>query len=181
MRRIAIGAALALLAAYTPAGARPEARVVAADTIPTAVLVQEHLILQGQLAAAADQAGPIGDAAQRLAEVLEPHLQWEEAIVQPLLSMLRPLAEGHAPAGARALIPLADSLAARLPAVAAEHQRIIAAATQLEEVAWDQGDPRWAAIAGRLRDHAAMEEQVLYPAALLVGEALRWRARQPLY
>ncbi len=55
----------------------------------------------------------------------------------------------------------------------AEHRSITAALRHLEGVAREAGDAPRAALAGKIIAHAQAEEQMMYPAAILVGEYLK--------
>ena len=55
----------------------------------------------------------------------------------------------------------------------AEHRGIIEALAQLVKAAEEEQRPEAIAFAEKLPLHAATEEEVLYPAALLVGEYLK--------
>jgi hypothetical protein len=77
----------------------------------------------------------------------------------------------------RAALPLTDSLRAELPRMMREHQAIHAATLHLEQVARAQGDAAAQRLAEQLVLHAQNEEQVMYPAALLVGDFVRAQVR----
>jgi hypothetical protein len=53
--------------------------------------------------------------------------------------------------------------------------RIGAAARRLEQVAREEGNAEVERLAQKLQLHARSEEEVLYPAAVLVGELVRAR------
>jgi hypothetical protein len=75
----------------------------------------------------------------------------------------------------RAVLPMTDSLAAELPHMLQEHEAIRAATTRLSEVARQEGNAAVAELAEKLALHARGEEEVYYPAAILVGELVRRR------
>jgi hypothetical protein len=54
-----------------------------------------------------------------------------------------------------------------------EHSRIKAALADLEKAAEDQKQPELAEFARKLVLHARTEEEVLYPAAIILGEYLK--------
>lgn len=142
--------------------------------IPEALQAEHHEIHE-RLVAATKLPGPVGDAARQLAEVLHPHFQREEQIALPPLGLLAPLARGeYRPEMARVL-PLTDSLRAELPRMLEEHVAIAAATRRMGEVAKEAKNEEVAALADALALHARSEEQVSYPAALLVGEIVRIR------
>jgi hypothetical protein len=137
----------------------------------------EHAELHEELSAATRASGAVGEAARRVAEVLHPHFVREEEIALPPLGLLAGLAGGAAVTEemASAVLPMTDALRAELPKMLEEHGRISAALEELERVARREGNPEAAALAEKIGIHARMEEEVTYPAALLVGEVVRAR------
>jgi hypothetical protein len=73
------------------------------------------------------------------------------------------------------VLALADRLEAELPGMLAEHQQIMAALGDLVAAANAEKRPKYAHFAEKLMSHASTEEEVLYPAALLVGRYLKLR------
>ncbi len=59
-----------------------------------------------------------------------------------------------------------------------EHRAIVGALQQLADVAIAEGKPEYAQLAERLKLHAQTEEEVLYPATILVGEYLKLKLNQ---
>ena len=57
----------------------------------------------------------------------------------------------------------------------AEHGEIRTALTTLAATAHEQGLPQYARLADKIMLHAATEEQVTYPTALIVGDYVRMR------
>ena len=167
--------ALAVLAAPTLAHGQ-EQHMTHHDGIGIpAALQAEHHEIHERLVAATKVSGPVGDAARQLAAVLHPHFQREEQIALPPLGLLEPLARGeYSPEMARVL-PLTDSLRAELPRMLEEHVAIAAATRRMGAVATEARNAEVAALAETLAQHARSEEEVSYPAALLVGEIVRIR------
>jgi hemerythrin superfamily protein len=75
-------------------------------------------------------------------------------------------------------LDLTERLEAELPAMLAEHKAIVSALTQLQQAAVRAKRDDIVQFAQALIQHARTEEEVMYPAALLVGRYLR--ARLPL-
>jgi hypothetical protein len=71
---------------------------------------------------------------------------------------------------------MTDALAAELPQMLREHGDIRAATDHLLEVAREEGSQDVVRLAEQLKLHARAEEDVFYPAAILVGELVRLRA-----
>jgi hypothetical protein len=182
--RNAIGAvaaaALALAAAVRPAQAqhdhpaRPGGASALAIPEPMAI---EHEAIHARLEAATLTAGAVGAAARELAAVLGPHFTRENQVALPPLSLLAPLARGETIPGpaAAAALAMSDTLRAELPRMLEEHVRIRAAAERLEAVARTHADQAAEELAHELQGHARMEEEIHYPAAVLVGTLLRHR------
>ena len=139
---------------------------------------EEHDEIRKALQEATGIAGPVGEAARNVARLLTPHFVREEQIALPPLGVLRRLAEGQMDSGMLALVPLADSLRAELPGMLAEHASIRAAVEVLRQRAAHEGRLHVVELADRLAAHSRMEEEVTYPAAVLVGEVIRQRQHQ---
>ena len=159
--------------------ARAAGQQVAPLRIPQSIQA-EHEEIQDELLAATMKSNRVGKAARAVAALLEPHFNREEQIALPPLGMLEPLASGVAIGDTRVVLPMVDSLRVDLPHMLREHKAITAAVSNLERAAIDARDTRVLALADQLKLHARNEEEVLYPAAILVGEIVRSRQR-PLY
>jgi hemerythrin HHE cation binding domain-containing protein len=168
--------ALTLLGYSLPAPAQTQEQ----ETLQIPKSVQaEHKAIHATLIEAAHVQGKIGAAAKELAEVLHFHFVREEEIALPPLGLLGPLADGlEPPAGqlARALA-MTDSLRRELPQMLGEHVRISKAVENLRAAAKAERSVQYEAFADQVALHLQHEEDVLYPAALLVGDLLRVRPR----
>lgn len=133
-------------------------------------LQAEHEELHTTLVAATKEAGPIGAAAREVARLLHPHFVREEEFALPPLALLGDLARGAVRAEMAEVLPLTRRLKAELPAMLSEHERIVAALRELENAALTAQRPEYERFAKALTLHAQTEEQVLYPAAILIGE-----------
>jgi hypothetical protein len=141
-------------------------------------LAIENEELHAELADAARAGGAVGEAALAVARVLHSHFQREARFAMPPLSLLRPLAAGHwEPAMVAEVLAVTDALKKEMPRLLEEHKSIVAALKVLGAVAGKENRTEYAWLAQKLILHARTEEEVLYPAALLVGEYLRLRQR----
>ncbi|HEY0995228.1 MAG TPA: hemerythrin domain-containing protein [Gemmatimonadaceae bacterium] len=136
-------------------------------------LRREHREVHEELEWATKRPGRVGAAARALATVLHPHFVREEQVALPPLGLLAPLSRGERPANAGAVLPLTDTLRRELPGMLREHVAIREATRRLREVAVAGKDARAVRLADDLAAHATQEEEVTYPAALLVGALLR--------
>lgn len=146
-------------------------------TIPQP-LQKEHHELHEILARATTEPSPIGDAAREVARLLHPHFVKEEEYALPPLGLLADLARGAAIPDVHELIGMTRRLKADLPAMLEEHRQIVGALDQLRAAAREAGRPEYEEFAEALTLHAQTEEQVLYPAAILVGDYLAMRLGQ---
>jgi hypothetical protein len=178
-RRAAIALALAAIALALPRAAAAQEHHhgetrAAQIGIPEPMRV-EHAEIHERLVAATKAPGRVGEAARALAAVLHPHFAREEQIALPPLGLLAPLARGEATPAMRAVLPMTDSLRAELPRMLEEHVRIRAATQRMGEVARAEANAEVAVLAESLALHARGEEEMFYPAAVLVGDLVRAR------
>ncbi len=139
-------------------------------------LKHEHDELHQELVAATKAGGRLGDAAQAVARALHPHFEKEEEYAMPLLGLLSSLAEGSIPADGDAVIASAERLKKDIGHMLDEHKAIVMALRKLTDEARNAGRPEYARFADKLKVHAQTEEEVLYPAAILIGEFLKLKA-----
>jgi hypothetical protein len=136
-------------------------------------LREEHADIFRRLEAVARAEGAPGAAAREILEVLRPHVAKEEAFVLPPLSLLHALASGRLSPEMRGVLGLTDQLKFGLPALLGEHSTVTAALARLREAA--RSAPECGELADCLTRHIQFEEDVLYPASLLIGEYVRFR------
>ena len=173
-----ISMAIVLLPGAVPGHSqeRDEPMATTGLTVPKS-LQAEHDAIHSALVEATRAPGAVGTAAKALAEVLHPHFVREQQIALPPLGLLAPLAAGARltdteVAGALAMT---DSLRRELPRMLEEHSAIRAAVDALRQVATAERAAEARELADELALHAQTEEEVLYPAALAVGDLLRAR------
>jgi hypothetical protein len=135
----------------------------------------EHEELHADLLKATRAGGKTGEAAKSVAEVLHNHFVKEEEFALPPIGLLPFLADGKIDEEMRSVLAMTDRLKAELPAMLQEHQAVVAKLKELIAAATKEKLPEHARFAEKLMLHAKTEEEVLYPAALLVGEYVRLR------
>ena len=168
------GGILLMVALSAGSDASAQRVAIAATAIPQSVQA-EHQAIHSALEEAQRVPGRVGAAARRLARVLHPHFVREEEIALPPLGLLAPLAAGSLPPKAADILPLTDALQRELPRMLEEHVQIRAAVEELRAAAAADGAVAQVRLAAELAQHARFEEEVLYPAAVLVGEIVRGR------
>ncbi|PKL88440.1 MAG: hypothetical protein CVV23_10325 [Ignavibacteriae bacterium HGW-Ignavibacteriae-2] len=77
----------------------------------------------------------------------------------------------------KSVLTMTDKLIAELPHMLEEHKAIKAALAELVNAATKENKPEYAEFADKLKLHAQTEEEVMYPAAILVGEIVRMKFR----
>jgi hypothetical protein len=136
----------------------------------------EHEELHAELVRATKEAGEIGAAARKVAEALHPHFVKEEEYALPPLGLLSAIAQGQLSPEMKGVLGLTDRLKRELPEMLKEHQGIVAALEALSSAARKHNREEYARFAEKLMLHARTEEEVLYPAAILIGEYVRLKA-----
>jgi hypothetical protein len=142
--------------------------------VPSSMKV-EHQHLHHQLAEAIASGGKTAEAAKAVEAALAPHFQEEEAYAMPPLGLLEGIARGQMPTDeqAAAAIAMTDKLRANYQKMLDEHQQVLTTLHHLAEAAKAEHKPRQVEFAESLTLHAQNEEQVLYPAALVLGNYLK--------
>lgn len=143
-----------------------------AAAIP-ASLRTEHHALHERLAEATRAGARTGTEARALEAVLMPHFLEEERIAMPPLGLLAPLARGDRPPHGPAIVELTDELRRKWPAMLSEHAQIADRLKALRAAAAAEKKLAVLSFADALGLHAKLEEDIYYPAALLVGDRLR--------
>jgi hypothetical protein len=129
-----------------------------------------HDALRATLKRAMREPGRSGEAARAVAQVLDGHMLREEKFALRPLGLLKELARGEPPAELADAAQLVQSLKREMPQMMDEHRQIAELLRILAKEAQAEGKPEYVAFAEELLVHAHIEEDVLYPAALLVGK-----------
>jgi len=139
-------------------------------------LKHEHGEMRASLEIAGKAIGKSGEAAREVARLLLPHFKKEEEYALPPLDALAVMAGGGLPEEPKAIIDKTDRLKHELAEMLREHQAIAKALEDLYETATGDARPELARFAKKLLLHAQMEEQIYYPAALVIGDYLKLKA-----
>lgn len=138
----------------------------------------EHEYLLDQLNTITLFQDSTGIVAIKLDELMQHHFKEEEDFVLPPLALLPLLASGGMTEQSKEVILLSDKLKSQLVHMSAEHQLIKAYLSELSRVAAKENHPEIAAFESGVHKHAALEEKVLFPAAILIGEHLKLKSIQ---
>jgi len=129
-----------------------------------------HEAIEARLRRAMSEPGPTGEAARRVARILDGHHMREEKFALRPLGLLRELARGETPSELAQAAELVRGLKREMPQMIDEHRQIAEALRALAQEAQAENKPEYVALAEEMVIHAHLEEDILYPAALLVGE-----------
>lgn len=170
---------LCSLAAWAGAQQRPPATAPAAKAAlatPSSIR-DEHAQLHQELDEAIASGGQTAVRARAVAAVLLPHFKAEEAYAMPPLGLLQGLADGQtiSPEQRQKAMAMAQQLQAHYAQMLQEHHQIHNRLQALAAAARQEHKPAAAAFADALMLHAQNEEQVLYPATILIGKYLALR------
>jgi hypothetical protein len=143
-----------------------------------ASIASEHRELHETLARAAREPGDLGVVARELESALAPHFKREEEIATPPLGLLPVLAKGDVSPEMKNVLPLTEALERELPQMLREHDAIRQAVSKFRTAAKRKGEERYVRFADGLATHAREEEEILYPAAILVGRYIARAVRE---
>lgn len=139
--------------------------------IPGSLKAEHHQLIK-QFARATEEPGLLGREAREILNLLHAHFAKEERYAIPPLALLPKLAWGALSADMAEILPVTRRLKAELPLMLLEHKNISAALRRFLAEAQERGRSDYEDCAMALLLHAAQEEEVSYPAAVLVGEYL---------
>jgi hypothetical protein len=132
-----------------------------------------HEELHEEMVQATQLGGETGTAAKAVVKVLFPHVQREEEFAIPPLSLLPRLARGEVSPDMASVLNQSERMKGELARMFDEHKLIVEALRNFLRAATAEHHSGHARLAQKLILHAMMEEEVLYPASILVGEYLK--------
>lgn len=138
-------------------------------------LAEEHEEIFTDLRQLAKLNSETGSATRELLSVLEPHFQKEEMLAMPLLGALQSLSTLK-DKEVREILFLHEDFGKGYSGMLKDHKKIVALIDKTRKAAKKDGRPDAFAVLDGLKHHARVEEEVLYPAAMLVGTYL-WSMR----
>ena len=164
---------VALFGASPAAGQEPApgSRVAVLEA-PLALRLDHKSLREALNRALEDKAG-VGDAARAIDPLVSSHFKHEEELALRPLGLLRGIARDASSADIASAIAMTGKIEQDLPQLLDEHRAILEASKRLADVARRERKPQFVDVADRLWLHARIAEEVLYPAAILLGEHLR--------
>lgn len=162
-------------------GCRPEPRATIdfpGKPMVPAILLDEHERLLSTIDSLALLKDSTGASAVKLQEVMRHHFSEEEDYVLPALGLLPALATGNIPPGSEQILQLTEKLKEQYSHLLAEHQVITVFLEELLQIAKREGHTGLGAFQKALQAHAAAEQEIYFPAAMLIGEYMKLKINQ---
>ena len=116
--------------------------------------------------------------ALKLEELMVHHFKEEEDFVLPLLGLLPSLANGQTPEQNKDLTLLGERVKSQLTHMSVEHQLIKAYIEELKQASNKENLAEIIEFENDVIDHATSEEEVFFPASILVGEYLKLKSEK---
>ena len=111
--------------------------------------------------------------ALKLEELMLHHFLEEEDYILSPLGLLPSLSKGQFPEHPQEIIILSEKAKSQIDHMSAEHQLITAYIEELKQASAEENQPAIIAFEKDVSKHALSEEEVYFPAAIMVGEYLK--------
>lgn len=141
-----------------------------------ASLKEDHTCLLEKLQRIALFQDSSGLAAKKLKNLMQHHFQEEEDYVLSPLGLLPMLASGKIPEQSEDVIKLTEKFKTQLTHMNIEHQMIKAYMEEMKLADKDKNHPEIIEFETEVHKHAKSEEDVFFPAAILVGDFLKLKS-----
>ena len=136
-------------------------------------LEEEHKEIHEILEKILSSSGDTANMAKQVQSRLQPHFEKEEQLSIPVLGALQPYVNGTLTEETRnQAIQKSQEFKQEYPTMLEEHKQIVAALDNLENTAMQENRQDAISFIADLKSHALNEEQVTYPATIIVGELL---------
>jgi hypothetical protein len=128
---------------------------------------EEHEEIMSELRSASKLENGTGLAVRELLKILEPHFQKEERLAMPILGTLSEFASGDQTISLAMVLGATREMRSEYNEMLAEHKQLHPYIEHVKGAAECDENEKVAHLMEGLAHHAKMEEEVLYPAALL--------------
>ena len=172
--RLAAIAAASLLCFAGWTGPGGVARADTSQEIPKSARA-EHMSQLNYLRMIAARATPEGKAAQKVLDVIEPHMARENSSILPPLTLLPELAAGKVSQDMRWAIAMADLVKAEQAALLLNHEALSNVLIDLLDAADEAGDENTVAFAKDMAGDDLGDREITEPTIILIGKFLRSR------
>jgi len=142
------------------------------------LLRRKHQELHEELLRAIDSGGELEKAAKLIEEPLYPHFMKEEEFALPPLGLLATIAEGKVDPEMRDVLTMTERLKKEMPGLIEDHLEIVQRLKHFDDAVKAEKKVEFSKFTEKISTHAQMEEDVLYPASILIGEYLQEKLRR---
>lgn len=132
-----------------------------------------HENLCSELKSLINYGGKIGENAKLLKDDMFAHFEKEEKYALPPLGLLLAISEGNWQIGSEEAIEMAEMLKSKLAELKLEHENISGILNNLKIAAEEENNRNAKEFVKELLLHIEIEDQVLYPATILIGNYLK--------
>lgn len=132
-----------------------------------------HEYLVADLKKVIQQGGKVKEKAEELDEYMNYHFSKEEEYALPPLGLLLVLTEGKWDLDPQEAIKMSDTLQEKFEEMSKEHENIAKLMHELKDIAEKEHNSVAKQFVKNLTLHVELEDQVLYPATLLIGNYLK--------
>jgi hypothetical protein len=136
-------------------------------------LEEEHKEIHEKLEKIVSSSGDTANMAKQVQSLMQPHFEKEEQLSILVLGALQPYVNGTLTEEAKnQVIQISQQFKQEYPSMLEEHKQIVAALDNLENIAMQENKQDVISFITDLKNHAMNEEQVTYPATIVIGELL---------
>jgi hypothetical protein len=136
-------------------------------------LEEEHKETHEKLEKIVSSSGDTANMAKQVQSILQPHFEKEEQLSIPVLGALQPYVNGTLTEETRnQAIQISQQFKQEYPTMLEEHKQIVVALDNLENTAMNENRQDVMSFIADLQSHAMNEEQITYPATIVIGELL---------
>ena len=136
-------------------------------------LEEEHKEIHEKLEKIVSSSGDTANIAKQVQSIMQPHFEKEEHLSIPVLGALQPYVNGILTEETKnQAIQISQKFKQEYPTMLEEHKQIVVALDNLENTAMKENRQDVLSFIADLKSHAMNEEQVTYPATIVVGELL---------
>jgi iron-sulfur cluster repair protein YtfE (RIC family) len=136
-------------------------------------LEADHKEVHGKLEKIVSSSGDTANVAKQVQSILQPHFEKEEQLSIPVLGALQPYVNGTLTEEAKnQAIQKSKQFKQEYPTMLQEHKQIVVALDNLENTAMNENRQDVISFIADLKSHAMNEEQITYPATIVIGELL---------
>lgn len=140
--------------------------------VPKAI-VHGHVNLMMELNEVIAIGGSIAEKAKQLRDEMAPHFKKEEEYALPPLGLLLAFSEDNWEINADEAIKMADNLQLRLEEMKDDHANIASVMNELKLLGEEKNNFIVKMFIKSLTQHIELEDEVLYPATILIGNYLK--------